>query len=104
MGRTKVAKTLNWSKQSQEDIAAILDFYDVRNGDSGYSDQLLRKFQERMNDVIANPYLGERWKKSVFRFVVAKPFQLFYRVTKTEIIVAAVWDSRRNPKTLKLTR
>ena len=104
MGRTKVTRTLNWSAQAQTDTNAIFDFYNQRNGNTDYSDQLLREFQERMSYVVDNPYLGERWTKRGFRFVVVTPFQLFYYVTKTEIVVASVWDGRRDPKTLKLTR
>ena len=99
-----VERTLIWSDPAKADLAAIFEFYYHRNGNSNYNHQLWSEFREKLGYVVDNPYLGERWKKSVFRFVVAKPFQLFYRVTKTEIIVAAVWDSRRNPKTLKLTR
>ena len=104
MVRRKETKILNWSDQAKEDIAAISEFYDNRNGNSDYSDQLWLDFQERMSYVVTNPYSGEKWKKSGFRFVVVYPFQLFYRVTKKEIRVSAVWDGRRDPKTLKLTR
>ena len=103
MVRTETAKTLNWSEQAKADVAAIADFYNRRNGSPAYSNRLNRKFQERMNLVVANPYSGQRWTDD-FRYVIVKPFQLFYYVTKTEVIVAAVWDARRDPDTLKLTR
>jgi hypothetical protein len=57
-----------------------------------------------MSYVVNDPCSGQRWGKRGFRVVNAKPFQLFYRVTKTEIVVVSVWDARRDPKTLKLTR
>jgi len=57
-----------------------------------------------MGYVVTSPYSGEKWKKRGFRFVIVYPFQLFYRVAKTEIVVASVWDARRDTKTLKLTR
>jgi len=101
MGRTKVAKTLNWSVQSQVDIDAITDFYDCRNGTPDYSNRLIREFQEKMKSVVDLPYLGQKWGKKGFRYVIVHPFQLFYRVTKTEIIVVTVWDSRRDPRALK---
>jgi plasmid stabilization system protein ParE len=104
MGRTTIAKTLNWSDRAKANVDAITDFYDLRNGNPDYGNRLIRKFQERMASVVTNPYLGQKWGKKRFRYVIVKPFQLFYRITKTEIIVAAVWDSRRDPKTLKLTR
>ncbi len=103
MGRTKTERTLSWSVQAQTDVAAIIDFYNERNGNSVYSRQLTTEFQAKMDRVVANPYSGEVMKKGI-RFVVAMPYQLFYRVTKTEIIVVAVWDGRRDPKTLELIR
>ena len=93
-----------WSARAQAEVAAIFDFYDLRNGNSDYSNQLMHDFQERMNHVVTNPYLGEKVRQRGFRYVIVKPFQLFYYVTKTEIVVSTVWDSRRDPKTLKLTR
>jgi len=104
MVRTKVAKTLIWSDRANAEIAAIADFYDHRNGNSDYSERLWFEFQQRMSYVVDNPYSGEKWKTRGFRFVVVNPFQLFYYVTKTEIVVASVWDARRDPKTLKLSR
>ena len=95
-----VKRTLIWSDPAKADLAAILDFYYHRNGNSNYGNQLLREFRDRLNYVVDNPYLGEKWKRSAFRYVIVSPFQLFYRVTKTEIIVSTVWDSRRDPRTL----
>jgi len=95
-----VKRTLIWSDPAKADLAAILDFYYHRNGNSDYGNRLLREFRERLNYVVDNPYLGEKWKRSAFRYVIVSPFQLFYRVTKTEIIVSTVWDSRRDPRTL----
>ena len=86
------------------DIDSIVDFYNHRNDSSEYSDRLTQEFQERMDLVVAQPYLGQRAEQRGFRFVVVYPFQLFYYVTKTEVVVAKVWDARRDPKTLKLVR
>ncbi len=93
-------RTLNWTNHAKADVVAILEFYYHRNGNSDYGNRLVREFQERMDGVVTNPYLGEKWKRSGFRYVVVSPFQLFYRVTKTEIIVSMVWDSRRDSRTL----
>ena len=103
MGRTKVTRALIWSEPAQVDIAAIIEYYNHRNGNSDYSERMTRQFRERMNYVVTDPYSGEKWKNKGFRFVIVYPFQLFYYVTKTEIVVASVWDGRRDPKTLKLT-
>ena len=103
MARKKVARTLIWSEPAQINIDDIVDYYNRRNGSPTYSNRLTLEFRERMNMVVANPYSGQRWMDD-FRYVIVKPFQLFYYVTKTEVIVAAVWDARRDPDTLKLTR
>jgi plasmid stabilization system protein ParE len=94
-------RTLIWSPETQADLKEILAFYQERNGNSEYGDRLLCDFHEKMNYVVANPYLGQKWGRRGFRYVIVNPFQLFYRVTKTEIRVSLVWDSRRNPKALR---
>ena len=104
MVRTAIARTLIWSEQAQAEVATISDFYDKRNGNSDYSNRLWREFQKRMGYVVDNPHSGARARQRGFRVVNVKPFQLFYYVTKTEIVVAKVWDARRDPKTLKLIR
>jgi len=97
-------RTLRWTPEADEDLDKILAFYRERNGNSEYGDKLVKKFGKVLNNVLFSPYLGQRRGKRGSRFVIVYPFQLFYRVTKTEIIVTAVWDGRRDPKTLKLTR
>ena len=97
-------RTLTWSPEAEEDVKNILAFYLERNGNSEYSDKLAKQIKAALDNVVSNPYLGQKYGSRGFRFVVVKPFQVFYRVTKTEIRVSAVWDGRRDLKTLKLTR
>ncbi len=54
-----------------------------------------------MERIVTYPELGEI-KQNDIRSIIVKPYQLFYQVTKTEIIVITVWDGRRNPEDLKL--
>ena len=97
-------RTLIWSPEAQEDLDEILAFYRERNGNSEYSDRLSEEIRKALERVVSNPKYGPRWIKRGFRSVNVKPFQVFYRVTKNEIRVSRVWDARRNPDTLKLTR
>ena len=100
-----VSRTLRWSMQAENSLDAILVFYLRRNGNSEYGDKLKKRITKVLNGIVSNPYSGQRWwGKRGFRFVVVKPFQVFYRVTKTEIRISLVWDARRDPETLKLTR
>jgi len=98
------SRTLRWTPEADEDLEKILAFYLERNGNSKYGDMLVKRFRKVLNNVVFSPYLGQRRGKRGLRYVIVKPFQLFYRVTKTEIIVTAVWDGRRDTKTLKLYR
>ena len=95
---------MRWSPKAEDNLKDILAFYQERNGNSEYGDQLVDRIEGILDHVVSQPYLGEKWKKRGFRFVVVKPFQLFYYVTKTEIVIASIWDARRDPRTLKLTR
>ena len=99
-----VGRTLRWSKRAENSLTKILAYYRDRNESSEYSDKLSREIHNALERVVANPYMGHRQGKGDFRFVIVYPFQVFYRVTKKEIRVSLVWDARRNPDTLKLTR
>lgn len=99
-----VGRTLTWSPEAEIHLNEILTFYQDRNGNSDYGDNLLYRIESVLSSIVAQPYWGEQARQRGFRFVVVTPFQLFYYVTKTEIVVAAVWDGRRDPKTLKLIR
>jgi len=94
-------RTLRWSTRAENSLKEILAFYQERNGNSEYGDKLTAQISEALERVVSLPYSGQKWNARGFRFVVVKPFQLFYRVTKTEIRVSLVWDSRRDPRTLK---
>jgi len=97
-------RTLRWTLKAEDELLEILAYYRVRNDNSEYGDKLVLKFHERMGYVVANPYSGQPAPKKGFRYVIVYPFQLFYYVAKKEVVVASVWDARRNPDTLKLTR
>ena len=99
-----VNRTLRWSFRAENNLNEILAFYMKRNGSSVYGDKLKVRITKVLNGIVSNPYSGQKHGKRGFRFVVVKPFQIFYRVTKTEIRISVVWDTRRDPKTLKLTR
>ncbi len=94
-------KKLDWSDRATEDVEAIRNFFDHRNGSAAYSDLLLDKFDAALKRVAKFHELGEI-KHNAIRSIIVKPYQLFYRVTKTEIIVLSVWDGRRNPEDLKV--
>jgi len=104
MVRGKTTKTLIWSDRAKAEIAAISDYYNNQNGSTDYADRLWLEFQERMSCVVDGPYSGWKAKQKGFRYAIVYPFQLFYYVTKKEVVVAKVWDARRDPDTLKLTR
>jgi len=95
---------LRWSNRAEKNLNEIQTFYLNRNGNSAYSDKLTEQISKALDNVVSFPSLGQKWGKRGFRFVIVKPFQVFYRVTKTEIRVSAIWDGRRDMKTLKLTR
>ena len=94
-------RTLRWSPEGQEDFNEILKFYRERNGNSDYGNKLAVQIKAALDNVVLFPYLGQKRGRSGFRYVIVYPFQVFYYVTKTEIVVSAVWDSRRDPKALK---
>jgi len=49
-----------------------------------------------------HPEMGIKTDYESIRGLIIEDFMLFYEVTSTSIIVHTLWDSRQNPKELKI--
>ena len=97
-------RKLIWSPQAFEDMEKILAYFEERNGSSEYGNKLLQKIEKRLKHYLLWPQWGQRDGKSRRRFFVCENYSVYYRFTKTVFEVIKVWDGRRDPKTLKLSR
>jgi len=93
------------SPQAEAELAEILAYFEKQNaGSNSYTVYLLDKIEEKSPHYIQNPELGQKIGKSGDRFFRCDNLMFVYSEVENGIEVSTVWDARRNPKTLKLTR
>lgn len=98
-----MAKRIKWSKYAVADRIQILDYWFKRTGSKRYSKQLDKILRETMKTLSRYPELGRQYKDKELRYFVKDNYQIFYAINQADIEVLHLWDSRRNPKELKLS-
>ena len=80
----------------------IYAYWNKRNKSSRYSQKIESTLDEIFSLLLKNPSLG---KLSIYRntrVITLGHFQVFYRVSNTEIQILSFWDSRRDPSKLEI--
>ena len=97
-------REISWTVQAKSQIVSLLDFYDERNGSSAYSEKIVAEIYRQLGFVQKNPYYGQSLpeiKDKNARYVVVENIQVNFEVEDKTVCVFAVFDTRRNPKTLE---
>lgn len=98
-----MAKRIKWSTHAIADRIAVLDYWFQRIGNKNYSRKLIdNSLKEIINKLSEYPKLGRQLDNREERFFVKDSYQIFYLETADSIEILHIWDSRRNPKDLKL--
>lgn len=91
-----------WSLKASNDLLSILEFYFHRNGNSGYSQNLLSEIDTIVSLLPIHPHLGKSVTNAPYRVIIRGHYEIFYRFNSTTVIVITIWDSRQNPESKKL--
>lgn len=91
-----------WSHRAQIKLYQILEFYTKRNKSKTYSQKLYRQFNKELKLLLKQPDLGIATEIDKVRGLRVGDFIIFYEDFQDKIIVHTVWDSRQNPKLLKI--
>ena len=92
---------LRWTEAALAEFGRMLTYYNVRNGNSKYSRTIVRMVNDSLKLVTKFPQM--------YRLVDAEEIQdirmfhceyspIYYRIKDSEILVEAVFDTRRNPE------
>ncbi len=92
-----MSRIVVWTFTAQEDRKAIFLFWNQNNQSNTYSRKLNKLFQEHLNLVCKNPFIGKRTSVINVRAKIIKEYMLFYEITEKHIVVLSVWDCRQNP-------
>lgn len=97
-----MVKKVIWSGKAQKDRIAILEYWKNRTKSVQYSKKLDLLFRDAINSLKTHPNLGKPTSYDHVRVKIVREYLIFYEVITTELIILTIWDSRRDPKKLKL--
>jgi len=97
-----MAKRITWTPQAKIDRFEILEYY----FEAGTPKKSLRTIDSQIRKTIKLlskfPQLGKTFGNFGERIVYKSYYSIIYKVEDDSILIMQVWDSRRDPKDLKL--
>ena len=90
-------KKIIWSNRAESELKNVLDYFNIRNGNSKYSLKLLKEINQLLNTLLKNEYLGRLTINKRTRVIVMSVYLIYYDITETEIQILSFWDNRQSP-------
>jgi addiction module RelE/StbE family toxin len=94
------SKVVIWSARARKDLISIKKFFDERNGNSNYSNRLLKELRNAALLLEDHPSASIQTEFKDFRGLIISNYILFHVQKPEEVVIVGVWDTRRNPKHL----
>lgn len=95
-----MALKLKWSEYALSQVQEILEYWDLRIGNTMFSSKLLLQINHRLNLVFTHPKIGKQTERNGIYATFVKDYVVYYSVNDV-VNVLAVFDTRRNPKSIK---
>jgi hypothetical protein len=89
-----------WTKSADLQFVGILEYWLKRNKSNSYSKKLIELVGKRTSQISTQPLIFKTADYKNTRVATLGNFSIYYKVSKTEIIVTAFWDNRQDPKKL----
>lgn len=94
-------KKIIWTEKGLSDFEDTLQYFIIRNKSDIYSVKLVDVIIKSTQDIQSNNSIGKVFRNTKYRFVVVDNYKLFYEITSKNIIVHYLFDTRRNPKSIR---
>ncbi len=91
---------VKWTKTAEKQFFRILDYWIERNKTIEYADKLTVIVWERIEFIANNPLASVLTSYPNTRRASLGHYSLFYKVSKTKVIITSFWDNRQDPKKL----
>ena len=95
-----MAKRIIWTNTAKQARHDILQFWINHNKSKTYSQKLSVLLKEKINLIRDQNYIGKPANFKDVRATLISHFTVFYKINSEEIIIAGIWDNRRNPEDL----
>lgn len=91
-----------WTKRALRERKEILAFWIDHNESTDYSLKLNTLFEEATQLVKRHPKIGQPTDIDNVRIKIIRDYLMFYEISKSNIYILTIWDSRQNPKNIDL--
>lgn len=91
-------KPIIWSESADNELKSVLEYYNIRNGNTKYSLKLLKKVEEISEILSKNEYIGRLADNKKTRVIVMDVYLIFYEIAEFQINILSFWDNRQNPE------
>lgn len=92
-----VKREIRWTRRALQDKMAIMEYWFEETGDVDYSVKLETLFNSSLDIVGVNPRMGIVFSEQrCIREVVVRDYKIYYTYNDDEIVVLAIWDTRRD--------
>ena len=94
-------RSIFWSSLAEEDVEKLLDYL-LSNWGSSSTLNFIDLLDHNLKQLILNPkqYPLYNKKLNVRKCVLTKHNFLFYKVSRTQIVLLRIYDNRQNPESL----
>ena len=92
-----MARLIEFSRRSTNQLQKILTFYDERNGSDAYSRHLLKCLLEEVNLIATTPTIGNPSTRLDVRFFYMMGFTVIYRFNSKRVTILSIRSSARRP-------
>mgnify|MGYP000321056320 CR=1 FL=1 len=97
-----MVKRIVWTSRAYAIFSQILEYYAIRNQSKVYSRKLHLEIQQMIDLIAKFPWMGMKTSFKGIHVLIKGHYKIYYAITADEIIIHLVWDTRQNPKSLKL--
>ena len=87
-----------WTDFAKESKYAICLYRNQRNKSTTYSRKLNALFQESLKQIVNFPESSIESNDINVRLKIASHFELIYHISRTQITILDIWDTRQNPE------
>lgn len=96
--------SIKWSNRAVKERSDILRYWVKRNSSPAYSEKIEAETDKAINAILENRCIGEKVKDrdNVRRLTIMHDYSIYYTVVKEHLHILSFWDSRQDPKRLKL--
>lgn len=95
-------REIEWSIFAKEQLASVLEFYFIQNGNANYSLKLLDEIEDLLETLSSSELIGRLTSNKFTRVIPMGVYLIFYEINHEKIHIVSFWDNRQNPKNKKI--